>query len=533
MSLYKIMIVDSDDASRDEMVGKIDWFGLGFDIAAIVSNGQEALDKMGPLDVDVVITDIKIALADGQTLASAVRGYYPNIKLIVFSEQDRFDSAREAIRLKAEDFLLKPIAPSELASLLRYLRRKLDSEFAEKLNVEKLRENFENNESILREHFLNELLWGSLSADDISHGISLYKTNISRHGTKLVCVYHIDFAENGEPFIPRDFVPISIKRIVDSAFNNVCRCVSFAGPQHIIAVTSWSDREHVRELISISDSICSDCRKVIGTTVTAGIGRGYTALTDIHLSYEQALAALEYKSIVGRGHAIYIEDIQDAGQTQSLTAGDPSEQNLLAVIKFGNPSQLEALIETTVKQLHNSSLPMWQRRAMAANLASAVSQVCRMHGVEEHFLLEGISDFSAAFSPENDVLTLTNRFKRIFSALRESISSHRMSAAHNIIESAKEYISVNYTNPKLSVEMLCEYLHISQSYFSTIFKQQTKQSYVGYLTETRIQKSKELLDRTNEKTYEIAKSVGYDDPNYFSYVFKKIVGCSPSQYRKR
>jgi Response regulator containing CheY-like receiver domain and AraC-type DNA-binding domain len=308
--------------------------------------------------------------------------------------------------------------------------------------------------------------------------------------------------------------------------------VSFTSSQYIIAITSWNEREPIRDLMRASDSICAECKKIIGITVTAGIGRSYVQFTDIHYSYEQARTALEYKNIVGRGHAIYIRDMELIDREPNIATNSQIEQSMLAAVKFGTEQQVDELVASVTKKLKDQATPMWQRRAYTAGISSAISHICRMHGIDEKSLLRDTDELVKMLDPDNDTDEIRARFKELCLAMRDNMNSRRMTAARNLIESAKEYISVNYHNPKLSVEMLCEYLHISQSYFSTIFKQETKQSYVGYLTDVRIDKAKELLEHTNDKTYVIAKNIGYDDPNYFSYVFKKKVGVSPSQYRK-
>lgn len=83
----------------------------------------------------------------------------------------------------------------------------------------------------------------------------------------------------------------------------------------------------------------------------------------------------------------------------------------------------------------------------------------------------------------------------------------------------------------LSLDTVCAQLGVSTAYFSTMFKRETGQGFVGYLTDLRMEKALELLNTTDEKTYQIAARIGYEDPNYFSYVFKKRFGVSPSKYR--
>lgn len=116
-------------------------------------------------------------------------------------------------------------------------------------------------------------------------------------------------------------------------------------------------------------------------------------------------------------------------------------------------------------------------------------------------------------------------------SFREELISARSKSTKSFVSKAKEYVRNNYADEELSLDSICEVLGVSNSYFSTVFKKETGNSFIGYLTDYRMDRASRLLIETNEKNYIIAQSVGYVDPNYFSYVFKRRFGVSPSKYR--
>ena len=102
-----------------------------------------------------------------------------------------------------------------------------------------------------------------------------------------------------------------------------------------------------------------------------------------------------------------------------------------------------------------------------------------------------------------------------------------------LIREAQEYIAENYGNSDFSLNMIAGYIGVSPSYFSSIFKQGTGQSFIEYLTKVRIDRACELLRCTTLRTSEIGEQVGYNDPHYFSTAFKKIMGQSPKEFKTR
>ena len=133
--------------------------------------------------------------------------------------------------------------------------------------------------------------------------------------------------------------------------------------------------------------------------------------------------------------------------------------------------------------------------------------------------------------PQMEESVLTKWLNHVALSISEELKNARNSSLRHIISEAKSMVHDNYQNPDLSLDTVCSRLGVSNSYFSSIFKKEVGQSFITYLTDYRMEQALQLILETNEKSYEIAEHVGYMDANYFSYVFKRKFGMSPSKYR--
>ena len=121
--------------------------------------------------------------------------------------------------------------------------------------------------------------------------------------------------------------------------------------------------------------------------------------------------------------------------------------------------------------------------------------------------------------------------KETLEKLQDIIQETRNDSTRSFVSRALDYVRDHYEDKELSIESICDYLNVSAAYFSTVFKRETGKTFINYLTDFRMEKAVRMLLEKNEKTYVIAQAVGYSDPNYFSYAFKKKYGMSPSKYR--
>lgn len=247
-------------------------------------------------------------------------------------------------------------------------------------------------------------------------------------------------------------------------------------------------------------------------------------------SSAEARTALEYRSMVGRGQVIYIGDLEpDGGPILSFEEAD--ERALTAAIKLGNEEEIRQAAAALAGKIRQANPAAGQYHLFLMELVTHLLKMTRRSGVgvEEVFG----TDFSLPMQePELPALAeledwCAERCLRLHTLIRR----RQTDTAGHTVETAKEYIRQHYAESDLSVEKLCAYLHLSSTYFSTLFKRETGTSFTAYVTKVRMEAAAEAIRSTEDKTYLIAQRCGYDDPNYFSYVFKRHFGATPTKYR--
>lgn len=534
VSLYRIMLVDDEEEVRKAIICKMDWEQLGFTVVGDAENGEDALEKLDQLEPDVVMTDIRMPYMDGLALTSRIREKYPSMKVLVFSGYDDFEYAQQAIKLGVIEYILKPVNGEELAEILNRVRVSLDEEIEQRRNIDTLRENYLGSLPILRELFLNDLVRRAADVADITPKLGEYGIDILGARKWLTAVIHVEQVEQREEQVfsqHQELIPISVRSLTEDHLKPYCRFAIFNSMEGITVIAAIDEDNTQTGLINVLNDICKETRRMLEVSITAGVGRSCDTLWEIARSYQTAVDALGYRAIVGKGKAIYINDVEPVGRGKLLLDGK-GEEELISAIKFGPADRIGSVIGDLAARMDGAKVHARQYQVYMLSIVNCMIRLMQQYDLDinemfgDHMLygdiLEGI------YRREE----FADRLIPIACRMNEAMNRERDNTAKKVILEAKEYIREHFANPELSVEMLCRHLHMSPAYFSTMFKKETGQSYVNYVTEVRLKRAVELLNETDDKTYVIAEKVGYLEQNYFSYVFKKKYGVSPTAYRK-
>ena len=522
MELDRVLLVDDEEDIREGISRKMDWLGLGFSLVGEAANGQDALELAESLRPDVILTDIKMPFMDGLELCRILTDRLPEARFVVFSGFDAFEYAKQAIQMNVVEYILKPINADELSAVLRRLKDQLDRERAERRNVELLRSRYTENLPVLRELFYANLLDGHIEP-----------------GTERERAARLDIDLQGEEWAVglayigsdrRDALStLSVQKLLEESLT-ADRCRLTLYNDWVAVIVSLTESFTIYDLIRVLDRVCTLAASYLGLTLTVGVGAPCKELSGMARSATEARTALEYRSMVGRGQVIYIGDLEpDGGQV--LTFEEADERTLTAAVRLGSEQEVRDAAAALAGKIREANPSAGQYNLFLMELVTHLMKMTRRSGVGvEEVFGTGFSlpiQDSALPSLEELEGWCAERYLRLWTLIRR----RQTDSAGQTVETAKEYIRQHYAESDLSVEKLCAYLHLSSTYFSTLFKRETGTSFTAYVTTVRMEAAAEAIRGTEEKTYLIAQRCGYEDPNYFSYVFKRHFGVTPTKYR--
>lgn len=535
--MYKILLVDDEILVRDAIRENIDWGKLDCELIGDCENGKQAVEFVKTHEVDIVLTDILMPYMDGMELSHFLHDNYPDILIVIFSGFGEFEYAKKAIQYNVSEYMLKPVTAMELTKVIENMKEKLDSRKKEQRKMESLTQvsqDYHKNANVIRSKALDCLVKCTrdvqVSLDELERmGITFqaasYRVAVFDIDT-YSDMYQMDMDKQQESalmafvlFNVGDEIVVQEKAGVVYQEGNNRVCIIFAGNR---------TKEFSESIHRICREIQKKVKEVIGLETSIGIGSWVRSPYELIYSYRLAAKAIDYRYLLG-GNLLF--DMEEKKTDNSIFLINDLE-TLTEAIKSGDRRLMEETlgqIETEIKSalVEKSYACIYLQQVIRAigNTCQSLSEEPEKIIAQREALLKAVTE-QRMFS---QAAALVEKYaQEVFDALQElnSSSGQRQGML------AMDYIQKNYMDPCLSLNSICSYLNISTSYFSTIFKEMTGETFIEVLTRVRMEKAKELLENTTMKNYEIAEKVGFSDPHYFGISFKKITGKTPTEYAR-
>jgi len=530
--MYKIMLVDDEAEVREGIRERIAWHEHGYECVSVCENGMDALEAAENLKPDVVLTDINMPFMDGLELTRHLSERLPRAKVVIVTGYDDFDYAQQAVKLRVNDFILKPITAAELIEVLDKIKKELDEEKDRRENFVRLERQLRESMPLLKERFLERMASTSIGPGETKERMEYFGLPLPGPDYVVFAAEADHFGEGG-PDADRELLRFAVYNIAQEIASREEHSAVFRSREEkVVCILSGGAEDRLFDKAqTMAEEIRHSVETYLRFTVTVGIGLPASGLGNIRQSYRSAVAALDYRFLLGTNRVISISDLEGRRKPSSESAGD-WEKALAVAVKTGVREEAERIVAAIVRHLKQAVPSIEQAYIRIQKLIVSLLNALEEWSGEEELFGEGVNPITEVYRfktlDEIEVWlgSVCGHTIRLLDEKRSDMAQHQMVKAEN-------YIKENFGDPNLNLKSVCEVVHMSNSYFSAMFKARTGKTFIEYLTAQRVDKAKELLMTSDLKSYEIAAEVGYADPHYFSVLFKKATGDTPTEYRQK
>ncbi len=528
--MIKLLIVDDESIERDALKHIIRNSELEVGEFEEAFNGRDAVEKAISFQPDIIFMDIKMPGISGIEASKRIKGYLPDCKIVLLTAFDYFEYAKEAIKIGVEDFIIKPAANEQVIETLKRIIDKLNIENEYRKKQIEISSKLENVTKYFENELVSSLVVGEIDDEQIKEYFSVMNIDFK---ISTCLVLNIDFEKSDiqvSSQLQKDMIK---KRCMEKLRSMIdkweFKCL-ITHINDIIYILIFYTDDNIDKSIEdksadLFNQIFVQLTQQLKVVIKLGIGDICNEMKDISICFRQAKIAC--RSEEENSGVKYYKDMKD--DDAILKYPTEKEKKLFEkIIACDEDAALELVDEIFdwIIQSYNSldkvSRKLYEllvviNREVMDDINSGYERTSRYF--EELRWINTISESRAYL-------------KQVIKDLIEDVKSIKIDRVGLLIETVCNYIKKNYSREITLIEM-SEMVNLSSFYFSKMFKHYKNMKFIDYLTEIRINKAKELLKDPTINVKDIGEMIGYVDPNYFTRVFKRTEGITPTDYRNK
>ena len=522
--MYSVFLVDDESLIRDGIREMVEWGEYGFTFAGEAADGELAWPLIQKLHPDIVITDIKMPFMDGLELSRLIRREMPDTTVLIISGYDEFSYAKEALTIGVSEYLLKPVSKKQLVEVLSTIKTHKDE--ARKLEQNR-NEQMQEHIEAARRNLLDSLFNGRRSVPELLDRAKKLNLNLVAESYSVVYIlWNIKDTQAADPLLL-----VAIQRQINAAFpknDHVFWCnvgangIAFLVTQDIDQIQRQTD-DCITQLQAICASLETDVEWVIER------GDSVFRVSSIPECFQQ-IQRRAYQNKLDQmtdGFGVPAADFDP----NTMHAEQFDQRTIEKFLSVGQKNGISDFVEDYFTAIGNEAMnSLLFRQYFVLHIQFSINAFLeRMNAKDESGAL------CRTPSPSTDEITTLSGAKSYLTRILTYVLNIRDHAADSkysgILRKAIDFMNEHFSNPDISLNAVAQVVNVRSTYFSAMFSQQMGKTFVEYLTELRMEKAKTLLRCTDKSSGDIAFEVGYNDPHYFSFLFKKVNGCSPRDYR--
>ncbi len=529
--MLRIMVVDDENIVIDSIKFIVEKNFDNVVVAGSARSGREAIEKAEAVKPDLIFMDIRMPGINGIDAIREIKAVYPQVEFVILSACEQFEFAKEAVNLGVTEYLLKPVNRMKIVEIIRQAEHRIfEARKKKKMELE-LKEKFERVLPVLEHGFIYSILL----YEDYNQELEKYRRLLDLpEDTGYVMT--LEFGEQkqsgnfgnviGSNVLSQSFYP-QLRDIIKNRLDCIVGPVMLNRIICYVPVPAQNDDYSERlEAVEAGKYIIERISKRVDVSFRMGIG-SIQKSENVLTSFSESIRAIKHTK---ENEIVHIHDIPEEAKINQ-TFFNIKEKQLLEKAVLGETGECLTLFSQIYDELAtNSQYTFEDIKGRFLELMVVLHRQALEYDIEDKDALKGRSYLREFLDIEESVL-LKNWCKAQIEVITLGIKAARAKRCHYLISTAKSFIDANF-HRDISLEEVSRETGLSPQYFSRFFKEETGENFIDYLTRIRITEAIKLLKNQKLSVKEVSYQVGYNDPNYFSKIFKKITGLSPSGLRE-
>lgn len=534
--MLRVFLVEDESIIRETLRDTVPWTQYNYSFVGEAGDGEMALPLIRKTKPDVLITDIRMPFMDGLALSKLVLQEFPQMKVIIISGYDDFEYAQQAIGLGVERYLLKPITKNALLSVLEEVRAKIESERVQQNYLAQFQREAQDYEQYERRRFFERIVAGQLSVQQIYERAEKLSLDL-RAQNYTIAFFSITPEKNGVT----EAYSESSARVRDGLvgyFLKYPEYILFRYNLSTYAVLIKGDSVNMEDYIRRCIRTVREQYETYSPELNwyVAVGTPTARLSQLPVCFEEASRLWAYRHILPQQHVLRSNTVSFLTGTSSenslvnLDVGKVNPSIITGVLQSASAQEISSFVDEYINSMGDALDfgPFCQYLMLSVRFA-ATEYVRTLEIPQQEYLaaLNCLELVGQNVTMDDMKRYLSDILLRAIE-LRDNASG---SQYRSMLKQAVTFIDGNYMDESLSLNRVAKEVNISANYLSAVFSQELGITFVEYITAKRMEKARELLRTTEMRSGEVAAEVGYRDPHYFSFLFKKTQGCTPRDYR--
>ncbi|KGM45054.1 response regulator [Neobacillus niacini] len=518
--MHKVIVVEDDRIIRRGICQAIPWGEHGFVVAGEAGDGEVALTLIEKEQPQVVVSDINMPFMSGLEMAKRIKEKSPETRIIFLTGYEDFKYAQEAVKLKAFDYLLKPV---DSAYLLKKAKEAAADWEKESVKEKRIIESM----PLLQQKFFQKLIREGDYRVDIENELLGLDVQIEGPFYAVILVKNtIELDLEGHCFKEK------ITSFTSSYFNEL-NCLVMNADVGEYAILLSLENDHDLRKGELAQALFNYLKKELDQSITITHGRAYPNLFEVGKSFLEARVAMDMRHIMGTGRVISLDETVSKCDKKENLIHD-LEMKLENHIKAGLPEKAkETLIDLSTAIVDRKSVALSDLKVLAFKFSTMLFFEIEKWKKEDTTNSFNSSDVYKDIMELSALTEMTDILNSLIQQWSTAMFKKKEKNYYSHVDQAIKYMQGNFHDSSLTLQKVAELIHVSTPYLSNLFKMEKGFNFGDYLLELRMKKAMELLGEGNIKTYEVCEQVGYSNPQYFGICFKKYTGVTPAEFKKK